>query len=107
MSHKQELRCDRSGEQAGVAQCEAVVRGHVQGVHYRYHTRQHAQQLGLRGYVENMPDGTVYVLAQGERDALLALLAWLRTGPRAAEVSDVDVHWGTGTARPPGFEVHH
>jgi acylphosphatase len=107
MAHEHELRSDRPGEQAGLIQCEAVVHGYVQGVNYRYHTRQQALRLGLCGFVENTPDGTVYVLAQGERDALLSLLAWLRTGPSAAEVSELDVQWGTGTVRYTGFEVHH
>lgn len=86
-------------------QLEAQVRGSVQGVNFRYYTRRHALDLGLTGYVENRSDGSVHVLAQGERGALLVLLEWLRSGPSLAEVSDVDVQWATPTVRHAGFEV--
>jgi acylphosphatase len=106
MAHERAIKRDLS-EEEGYTQFEAVVHGYVQGVNFRHYTRQHALQLGLSGYVENKPDGTVYVLAQGERNDLLALLAWLGNGPRAAEVSHVDARWGMGSVRYSGFEVHH
>ena len=63
--------------------------GRVQGVFYRASTRQRAQELGCRGYARNLPDGRVEVLAVGEPAAVHALIEWLRQGPPAAHVTDV------------------
>ena len=65
--------------------------GRVQGVFYRASTRQRAQELGCRGYARNLPDGRVEVLAVGEPAAVHALIEWLRQGPPAAHVTDVNV----------------
>jgi acylphosphatase len=66
------------------------VSGRVQGVFYRASTRQRAQELGCRGYARNLPDGRVEVLAVGEPAAVHALIEWLRQGPPAAHVTDVN-----------------
>jgi acylphosphatase len=66
------------------------VSGRVQGVFYRAATRQRAQELGCRGYARNLPDGRVEVLAVGEPAAVHALIEWLRQGPPAAHVTDVN-----------------
>lgn len=88
-------------------QLDARVLGAVQGVSFRYYTRRKALDLGLTGYVENRADGSVQVLAQGDHRALLALLGWLHSGPRLAEVSGVDARWTTPTMRYAGFEVRY
>jgi len=72
---------------------EATVHGVVQGVFFRYSTNLQADRLGLAGSVENQPDGSVKVIAEGPRDRLEDLLAWLRVGPDAAVVERVDVVW--------------
>lgn len=69
------------------------IRGYVQGVNFRYYTRQQAQRLGLNGWVRNLPDGRVEVLAEGEEEALQALIAWCQRGPSLAEVEGVEVQW--------------
>jgi acylphosphatase len=66
------------------------VSGRVQGVFYRASTRERAQELGCRGYARNLPDGRVEVLAVGEPAAVHALIEWLRHGPPAAHVTDVN-----------------
>lgn len=68
----------------------AVVRGAVQGVFFRDSTRSRAQDLGIRGWVRNEPDGTVAVHAEGEDAAVEALLGFLAEGPPAARVDAVD-----------------
>lgn len=67
------------------------VKGRVQGVFYRQSTRQEAQQLGLRGWVRNMGDGTVEALVQGPEPAVDTLIAWCKIGPASATVDSVDV----------------
>lgn len=66
------------------------IRGTVQGVGYRYAMRQQALRLGAHGWVRNRGDGSVEALVQGERPAVEALVAWARTGPPAAHVTEVE-----------------
>ncbi len=68
-----------------------IVTGKVQGVFYRKNTKQKAQELGLTGYVKNMPDGTVKIEAEGEGDKLEILKEWCYQGSPAANVSNVKV----------------
>jgi acylphosphatase len=65
------------------------VRGRVQGVAFRAHTRELARRLGLTGYAKNRVDGSVEVLACGDAAALDALERWLHIGPPAARVDAV------------------
>lgn len=71
----------------------AVVRGRVQGVGYRDATWREARRLDLRGWVRNRLDGTVEVSAEGADASLKLLEAFLRQGPRMANVTGVDVFW--------------
>lgn len=83
----------------------AIVKGRVQGVSFRWYTQQKAQQLGLTGFARNMPDGSVEVLAEGERPVLEALIAFLHEGSPAAQVDDVQVRWGDGAGDLRDFEI--
>ena len=68
----------------------AVVSGRVQGVSYRVAAADEADRLGVVGWVRNLPDGRVELLASGHRQAVDALVEWARTGPRWAGVTSVD-----------------
>ncbi len=82
------------------------ITGRVQGVHFRHHTRLTAERLALTGYAQNLPDGSVEVLAHGAEAALEALRSWLEQGPRAARVDAVIEIEPPGSGEPPeGFEV--
>lgn len=72
----------------------ATVTGEVQGVGFRYRTRQQAEQLGLVGSATNRPDGSVLVVAAGPPSSVEQLLKWLRSGrtPGRVENVDADVH---------------
>ena len=65
------------------------VSGRVQGVGFRYATAEKALNLGVTGYVRNLPDRRVEVLACGEERAVNTLRNWLWQGPPLARVSDV------------------
>lgn len=67
----------------------AVVSGRVQGVGFRAATVRQAHALAVRGWVRNLPDGSVEVLMQGDPDAIDRLLSWLHSGPPSARVADV------------------
>lgn len=66
-----------------------IVEGKVQGVGFRYHAHQTAQELGLSGWVKNLPDGTVEIAAEGESDKLQKLIDWAKKGPANARVTQV------------------
>lgn len=66
------------------------VYGKVQGVGFRYYTNKKASELNISGYVRNMPDGSVYIEAEGEGDNLEAFINWCKIGPSWARVVKVD-----------------
>ena len=72
----------------------AHVHGRVQGVGFRAFVCQSAQSLGVAGTVQNCPDGTVRVEAEGPRNLLDRLLISLKEGPPAARVTRVTEEWG-------------
>jgi acylphosphatase len=69
----------------------ALVEGRVQGVAFRYSCCAEARRLGLSGWVRNTPEGDVEVWAEGNREKLESLLAWLQRGPPGARVDQVKV----------------
>ena len=83
----------------------AVVRGDVQGVGFRYFVQRKARQLELAGWVRNNDDGSVELVAEGEREALEHLKRALEEGPRAARVEGVDVQWSQGTGGLKAFDL--
>jgi acylphosphatase len=87
----------------------ATVKGYVQGVGFRVFVRSVAWRLHLKGFVRNMPDGTLQVVAAGSRSALENLLTEVWRGPAGAQVYSVDTTWEEGEAAGLGqtFEVRH
>ncbi|MBW2734225.1 MAG: acylphosphatase [Deltaproteobacteria bacterium] len=69
------------------------VYGRVQGVFFRGSTRDEARRLMLRGWVRNVADGSVEVLAEGDEEDLGQLLSWCRRGPPAADVTRLESTW--------------
>lgn len=96
------MESDRDRAQARL---EAVIKGRVQGVSFRYYTLRRARELGLTGYVRNLWNGEVEVVAEGPRPDVDALLGFLRVGPRAAFVTKVEVRWPTPAGTFDRFEV--
>lgn len=70
---------------------KAWVSGKVQGVFYRASAQKQAMQLGIDGYAQNLADGRVEVLAQGEDQALQDFVQWLHQGPEKSRVTQVEV----------------
>jgi acylphosphatase len=67
-----------------------LVSGDVQGVFFRYETRERARARGLGGWVRNLPDGRVEAVFEGPEDTVGAMVDWCREGPRGARVTDVE-----------------
>jgi acylphosphatase len=68
-----------------------VIRGRVQGVAFRYYTRHRALELGVTGWVRNLPDGRVEGLFEGDATAVEGLVEWCHSGPPSAQVECLDV----------------
>ena len=86
----------------------AIVHGRVQGVYFRAFVRNHADALGLTGYVRNLPGGrAIEVRAEGEKTKLDELLKHLNIGPPRAMVEHVDVEWSAYTGRFKDFQLNY
>ncbi len=70
-----------------------TVAGRVQGVAFRWYTAREASQLGLNGWVRNLPDGKVEVWVQGPSQAAGAMRSFLAVGPPAARVDSADLEF--------------
>lgn len=81
-----------------------LVRGRVQGVFFRDSARRRAAELGVAGWVRNLPDGRVECVAEGPPADVQALAAWCRQGPPAARVASVEAREETEEGLH-GFEI--
>jgi acylphosphatase len=90
-----------------MARLEATVFGLVQGVYFRQSTHQQATRLNLVGWVANQADGTVRVVAEGERDQLHRLLDFLHRGSPPAHVEHVETSWTAATGEFTDFRVRY
>ena len=84
-----------------------VVHGRVQGVGFRYFVIDTASRLQIRGWVRNLPQGTVEVLAEGPAESVERLQRALERGPSAARVERVEVHELPPSGRDDGFSIGH
>ncbi len=85
-----------------------TITGTVQGVNFRKHTIQKAQQLGnITGYVANESDGSVTVVAEGPSNKLNDLLEWCQSGPSTSQVEKVQIEKLDYSGEFEGFEVRY
>ena len=82
-----------------------VVTGKVQNVRYRDYVQTSATELKLTGWVRNLPDGTVVVVAQGEPDTLKEFVEYLHEGSLQAQVEGVAVEWRTTKRQDDDFSI--
>jgi acylphosphatase len=81
------------------------VSGEVQGVFFRDSTREKAEQLGLAGWVKNLPDGRVEALFEGPSYRVREMVRWCKEGPSHAEVEDVDATFEPARGDLTAFQV--
>jgi acylphosphatase len=87
---------------------KVIVHGRVQGVYFRMFVEEKATELGLTGYVRNLPDGrSVETLVEGEKTQLERLTAFLKTGPPPSKVSKVEVSWSEYTGNYQDFSIKY
>ena len=70
-----------------------VIKGIVQGVSFRFFVKSVAEYMNISGEVKNMKDGSVFVLAQGEKESLEKFIHFLKKGNSKSVVDDVSVSW--------------
>ncbi len=87
------------------ARFHGVISGRVQGVAYRYFAQRSALSLSISGWVRNLPDGRVEVLAEGEKADLEGFAERLREGPRMALVEELDLRWEEPAGETGGFRI--
>lgn len=95
----------RGGETGDPARLTIRVTGRVQGVAFRWHTRELARTLGVVGQVRNLPDGSVVILAEGESAALDVLAEWALRGPDQARVESREVNWSAAEGNFNDFRI--
>ena len=82
-----------------------LISGRVQGAFYRASAQHQARALGLRGWVRNLVDGRVELLACGDQVVLDELEKWMKIGPEYAKVSNIKIIVESPKALPENFEV--
>jgi acylphosphatase len=85
---------------------KVIVSGQVQGVSYRIYTQQKARQLGVSGYVRNLRNGDVEIVASGEDEQVNTLIEWAKSGSPEAVVANLEVEAITDNIEEfKGFEI--
>ena len=90
-----------------IVEARVVVTGRVQGVAFRAYTVDAAVSANVCGWVRNLPHQQVEAVLQGERDDVEKVVAFMRTGPPAAQVIDASVSWRAPVEYFHGFEIRH
>ena len=75
------------------ARAHVWISGLVQGVFFRWETQALAQELGVKGWVRNLPDGRVEAVFEGEEELVKRMIDFCRRGPPRARVENVEVRW--------------
>ena len=81
------------------------IHGDVQGVGFRDAVYWTARKMHIAGFVMNEPDGTVFIDAEGEEEALREFLAWCEKGPITAKVANVESAWTDARGKFTGFRI--
>ena len=95
----------RKVQESDLQRAHVKISGQVQGVFFRDSTRQKAEELGLQGWVKNVPDGGVEALFEGPADTVREMVRWCEEGPQQASVENVDTDFENASGDLEGFEV--
>lgn len=90
-----------------IARIHLFISGRVQGVFFRAYTKEVAQNLGLVGWVKNLEDGRVEIIAEGKKTDLQKLIEWCRQGPTGARVDDIEIIYEEPTNEFKSFEIKY
>ena len=83
------------------------ISGRVQGVFFRANTKRVAEELGVKGWVRNLPDGRVEAVFEGEEESVKKIIEWCHQGPPAARVDKVEVTYEEYKGEFDNFEIRY
>jgi len=83
------------------------IEGKVQNVGFRHFTKLNAEEVGVHGWVKNLPDGRVEVIFEGPEDHIDEIVARCEDGPGASRVDEVDFEWEKPTGEFSDFRIAH
>ena len=81
------------------------ISGQVQGINLRSMIKVRAVSSGIFGYVQNQPDGTVKIEAEGEKEALEDLIRWLNENPGAIRIEKLEDYWSDSQNKFSDFQI--
>ena len=84
-----------------------IIQGVVQGVGFRFFVIEKARENNVTGYVQNLPDGTVKVIAEGDKGLLQDFIGMLKVGPVSAHVTGLEVAWDNGESQFSTFDIRY
>jgi len=91
----------------GYGRAHLYIQGRVQGVFFRGYTREHAQDLGLSGWVKNLRDGRVEALFEGEKTLIEKAITACNIGPPGSRVTGIDIQWEAFVGDQEGFHIRY
>jgi acylphosphatase len=91
----------------GKARAHVIVMGRVQGVFFRYETRDVALRHNVAGWVKNRRDGDVEAVFEGDEDDVRIVIDWCKKGPPMARVEDVKLEWEEYGGEFQGFDIKY
>lgn len=83
------------------------IKGRVQGVFFRENTRAKAGELGVKGWVRNLPDGRVEMVFEGLKSSVERAVGWTKKGPPLARVDGIDIQWQESKREFDSFEIKY
>jgi len=89
------------------SRAHVFIKGRVQGVFFRKNTKQKAEELEIKGWVWNLPDGRVEAVFEGDKAKVRELIGWIRKGTFLARVKRVDVQWEKPKNEFESFEIKY
>ena len=84
-----------------------IIKGRVQGVWYRANTKEQACILGIKGWVKNLPDGSVEVVFEGDKKKVEEMIQWCHQGPKLSQVESVDIQWEKPAKQNDTFKIEY
>ncbi len=81
------------------------VYGKVQGVFFRYNTKKAAEKLGIKGWVRNIKDGSVEIIAEGEKEKIKEFTEWIKKSPGSSVVKKIDIKEEKTKEKFSGFSI--
>ena len=88
-------------------QAHIIVSGHVQGVFFRMTAQKEAIQRNLKGWVRNLPNGQVEIIASGNKTILDGFILWCHNGPPHSYVDNIQIEWMSNTKHYENFKIKY